>query len=171
MGNGGGLTNEKAYALGKFARVALKMSQIDHNGRFCMSSAAAASIEALGMNRGLPFPLEDIPHAQTILLVGSNVAETMPPVMQYFQAQRKNGGALIVADPRLTPPGDAASANHAGNRRGARQHATEYRSERALHRSFVYCAAHQRLRRSEASSCLLLARLMWRGSRLFPRSS
>ena len=40
---GGSLTNEKAYMLGKFARVALRTSQIDYNGRFCMSSAAAAS--------------------------------------------------------------------------------------------------------------------------------
>ena len=39
---GGGLTNEKAYALGKFARVALRTPYIDYNGRFCMSSAAAA---------------------------------------------------------------------------------------------------------------------------------
>ena len=37
---GGGLTNEKAYALGKFARVALKTANVDYNGRFCMSSAA-----------------------------------------------------------------------------------------------------------------------------------
>ncbi len=35
----GALTNEKAYLLGKFARVALRTSQIDYNGRFCMSSA------------------------------------------------------------------------------------------------------------------------------------
>ena len=41
---GGGLTNEKTYLLGKFARVALGTSQIHYNGRFCMSSAAAASI-------------------------------------------------------------------------------------------------------------------------------
>ncbi|MFW6186647.1 MAG: molybdopterin oxidoreductase family protein, partial [Actinomycetota bacterium] len=31
---GGGLTNEKAYQLGKFARVALRTSRIDYNGRF-----------------------------------------------------------------------------------------------------------------------------------------
>jgi nitrite reductase/ring-hydroxylating ferredoxin subunit len=31
---GGGLTNEKAYQLGKFARVALRTSNIDYNGRF-----------------------------------------------------------------------------------------------------------------------------------------
>ncbi|HEV8173545.1 MAG TPA: molybdopterin-dependent oxidoreductase, partial [Actinoplanes sp.] len=37
---GGGLTNEKAYALGKFVRVALRSASIDYNGRFCMSSAA-----------------------------------------------------------------------------------------------------------------------------------
>ncbi len=100
---GGGLTNEKAYLLGKFARVALRTSQIDYNGRFCMSSAAAAGIKAFGLDRGLPFPLEDIPGAETILLVGSNSAETMPPIMQWFDKQRANGGQLIVADPRLTP--------------------------------------------------------------------
>ncbi len=49
---GGGLTNEKAYALGKFARVVLGTSQIDYNGRFCMSSAAAAGGRAFGLDRG-----------------------------------------------------------------------------------------------------------------------
>jgi assimilatory nitrate reductase catalytic subunit len=100
---GGSLTNEKAYLLGKFARVALRTSQIDYNGRFCMSSAAAASAKAFGIDRGLPFPLADLPHADVILLVGSNVAETMPPVMQYFHAQKRRGGSLIVVDPRATP--------------------------------------------------------------------
>jgi assimilatory nitrate reductase catalytic subunit len=106
---GGSLTNEKAYLLGKFARVALRTSQIDYNGRFCMSSAAAASIKAFGMDRGLPFPLADIAEAQTILLVGSNAAETMPPIMQYFQTQRRNAGSLIVVDPRRTPTAAAAT--------------------------------------------------------------
>ena len=106
---GGGLTNEKAYLLGKFARVALRTSQIDYNGRFCMSSAAAASMKAFGIDRGLPFPLADIPDAQTILLIGSNVAETMPPVMQYFEAQKQRGGSLILVDPRVTPTARAAT--------------------------------------------------------------
>ena len=75
---GGGLTNEKAYALGKFARVALRSSAIDYNGRFCMSSAAGASMRTLGLDRGLPFPLQDIAEAEVVLLVGSNPAETMP---------------------------------------------------------------------------------------------
>jgi len=45
-------------------------------------------------------PLADIAKTEAILLVGSNVAETMPPVMQYFQEQCKTGGSLIVVDPR-----------------------------------------------------------------------
>ena len=99
---GGGLTNEKAYLLGKFARVALRTANIDYNGRFCMSSAAGAGIKAFGMDRGLPFPIEDIAKADAILLVGGNPGETMPPLMQYFEAQRKNGGKLITVDPRRT---------------------------------------------------------------------
>ena len=102
MFGGGSLTNEKAYLMGKFARVALRTPNIDYNGRFCMSSAAAASIRAFGVDRGLPFPVEDIAGARTILLVGSNAAETMPPIMQYFERQQASGGRLIVADPRLT---------------------------------------------------------------------
>ncbi len=121
---GGGLTNEKAYLLGKFARVALGTANIDYNGRFCMASAAAAGLRAFGLDRGLPFPLEDIPGAEVILMPGGNPAETMPPIMQYFEAQRARGGRLIVADPRrtatarladlhlaLTPGTDAALAN------------------------------------------------------------
>src|SRR5262249_45582356 len=71
-------------------------------GRFCMSSAAAAGARAFGVDRGLPFPLEDIPGAEAILLAGGNMAETMPPFMQYFAAQQADGGKLIVADPRRT---------------------------------------------------------------------
>ncbi|MDP9998046.1 molybdopterin oxidoreductase family protein [Pseudarthrobacter sulfonivorans] len=96
---GGGLTNEKAYMLGKFARLALGTSRIDYNGRFCMSSAAAAGMRAFGVDRGLPFPLTDLDAASTILMLGSNVAETMPPFVQHLQGARDAGG-LIVVDPR-----------------------------------------------------------------------
>ncbi|MFC7847894.1 molybdopterin oxidoreductase family protein [Arthrobacter sp. NPDC057388] len=96
---GGGLTNEKAYQLGKFARLALGTSRIDYNGRFCMSSAAAAGMRAFGLDRGLPFPLEALDTASTILMLGSNVAETMPPFVQHLQGVRDAGG-LIVVDPR-----------------------------------------------------------------------
>jgi assimilatory nitrate reductase catalytic subunit len=99
---GGGLTNEKAYQLGKFARVALGTANIDYNGRFCMSSAAAAQNRAFGLDRGLPVPVTDVPEADAILLAGGNVAETMPPFVRHLAAQQERGGTLIVADPRET---------------------------------------------------------------------
>ncbi|AEY89221.1 nitrate reductase [Streptomyces hygroscopicus subsp. jinggangensis 5008] len=105
---GGGLTNEKAYALGKFARVVLGTSQIDYNGRFCMSSAAAAGTKAFGLDRGLPFPLEDVPRTGCVILVGSNPAETMPPSLRFFTELRENGGTLIVVDPRRTRTAEQA---------------------------------------------------------------
>ncbi|ROQ56032.1 assimilatory nitrate reductase (NADH) alpha subunit apoprotein [Rathayibacter sp. PhB152] len=96
---GGGLTNEKAYQLGKFARIALGTSRIDYNGRFCMSSAAAAGNRAFGVDRGLPFPVTDLDEADTILLLGSNVAATMPPFLAHLAGTRSRGG-LVVVDPR-----------------------------------------------------------------------
>ena len=100
---GGGLTNEKAYLLGKFARVALGTRHIDYNGRFCMSSAAAAGTAAFGVDRGLPFPVTDLAAADTVLLAGANVAETMPPLMQHVDTAE-----LIVIDPRYTPTAQRA---------------------------------------------------------------
>ena len=105
---GGGLTNEKAYQLGKFARVALGTSQIDYNGRWCMSSAASASTRAFGVDRGLPFPLADVEHADVVVLVGSNLAETMPPAARHLDRCRENGGSIVVIDPRRTATADRA---------------------------------------------------------------
>jgi assimilatory nitrate reductase catalytic subunit len=100
---GGGLTNEKAYLLGKFARLALGTSQIDYNGRFCMSAAANAGNAAFGLDRGLPFPVTDLADAEVILLAGANVAETMPPLMRHLA-----NAELIVLDPRRTPTAERA---------------------------------------------------------------
>jgi assimilatory nitrate reductase catalytic subunit len=108
---GGGLTNEKAYLLGKFARVALRTRSIDYNGRFCMSSAAAAGNRAFGIDRGLPFPLTDLADTGAILLAGGNLAETMPPIMRHVAAMRDSGGSFIVVDPRRTPTAASATVH------------------------------------------------------------
>ncbi|MGN6333550.1 MAG: molybdopterin oxidoreductase family protein [Motilibacteraceae bacterium] len=106
---GGGLTNEKAYALGKFARVALRTSAIDYNGRWCMSSAAAGGLRAFGVDRGLPFPLTDLAGADVVLLAGANVAETMPPLVRHLAQMQQDGGRLLVVDPRETATARAAT--------------------------------------------------------------
>jgi len=105
---GGGLTNEKAYQLGKLARVALGTSQIDYNGRWCMSSAASAGNQAFGVDRGLPFPLADVEQTDVLVLVGSNLVETMPPAARHLDRLRERGGRVVVIDPRRTPTAERA---------------------------------------------------------------
>ncbi|WP_134741063.1 molybdopterin oxidoreductase family protein [Nocardioides sp. 503] len=105
---GGGLTNEKAYQLGKLARVAVGTSQIDYNGRWCMSSAASAANQAFGIDRGLPFPLADVEQTDVLVLVGSNLAETMPPAARHLDRLRERGGHVVVVDPRRTATAERA---------------------------------------------------------------
>ena len=97
----GALTNERAYAFGKFARLALRTNNFDYNGRFCMSSAAVAANRAFGIDRGLPFPLAWLDRTQCLLVAGGNPADTMPPLARRLGERR--AGSTIVVDPRRTP--------------------------------------------------------------------
>src|SRR5215203_5550050 len=99
---GASLITEKAYLLGKFARVALGTRHIDYNGRLCMVSAGTAYKMAFGVDRS-PIPWSDIPKARVVFVIGSNVAECSPITTQYLWSMRDAGGRLIVADPRMTP--------------------------------------------------------------------
>jgi assimilatory nitrate reductase catalytic subunit len=102
MLTGASLTNERAYLMGKFARVALRTANIDYNGRLCMVSAGAAAKKVLGIDRSAN-PWSDIPKAEVVLVAGSNVAECSPITTDYLWQARENGGKIIVLDPRLTP--------------------------------------------------------------------
>ncbi len=99
---GASLTNEKAYLVGKFARLALRTRHVDYNGRLCMVSAAAANKKALGIDRAAN-PWSDMLEAQVIVLAGANVGETFPVATQYFWEARDRGATLVVVDPRETP--------------------------------------------------------------------
>jgi assimilatory nitrate reductase catalytic subunit len=99
---GASLTTEKAYLLGKFARLALGTRHIDYNGRLCMVSAGTAYKLAFGVDRA-PNPWSDIPQAQVVLVIGANVGECAPITTDYLWRCRDRGGKLIVADPRMTP--------------------------------------------------------------------
>lgn len=100
--SGASMTNEKAYLMGKFARVALRTANIDYNGRLCMVSAAAASKKVFGIDRSAN-PWSDILKAKVILIAGSNTAECSPITISYLWQARENGAKLIVLDPRMTP--------------------------------------------------------------------
>ena len=100
--SGASLTTEKAYLMGKFARVALKTPYIDYNGRLCMVSAAAGNKKAFGIDRAAN-PWSDILKAEVVWISGANVAECAPITTNYVWQARENGAKIIVVDPRITP--------------------------------------------------------------------
>jgi assimilatory nitrate reductase catalytic subunit len=100
--SGASLTNEKAYLMGKLARVALKTKNIDYNGRLCMVSAGAASRKAFGTDRAAN-PWSDLPLAKCIIIAGSNIGECFPILTDYIWRARDQGAKIIVIDPRATP--------------------------------------------------------------------
>src|SRR3954463_8158380 len=102
MYGGASLTTEKAYLLGKFARVALGTRHIDYNGRLCMVSAGTAYKLAFDVDRS-PIPWSDIAAADVIFAIGANVGECAPITTDYIWRARDRGAKLIAADPRMTP--------------------------------------------------------------------
>ncbi len=108
---GGSLTNEVSYLLGKFARIALQTPYIDYNGRYCMSSAAAAGNKAFGIDRGMTMPLEEISNADCLILAGTNIAECQPTMIPYVMAAKKRGAFIVTIDPRNTPTSKLADVH------------------------------------------------------------
>jgi assimilatory nitrate reductase catalytic subunit len=100
--SGASLTIEKAYLMGKFARVALKTPYIDYNGRLCMVSAAAGNKKAFGIDRAAN-PWSDIVGAELVWISGANIGECAPITADYVWQAREHGAKIIVVDPRITP--------------------------------------------------------------------
>lgn len=100
--SGASLTSEKAYLMGKFARVCLKTPYIDYNGRLCMVSAGAANKKAFGIDRGAN-PWSDILKAEVVWISGANIGECAPITTDYVWQAREHGAKVIVVDPRITP--------------------------------------------------------------------
>jgi assimilatory nitrate reductase catalytic subunit len=105
--SGASLTIEKAYLMGKFARMCLRTANIDYNGRLCMVSAAAGNKKAFGIDRG-GAPWTDILTAEVIWISGANIAECAPITTDYVWQAREYGAKIIVVDPRVTPIGRTA---------------------------------------------------------------
>jgi assimilatory nitrate reductase catalytic subunit len=99
---GASLTTEKAYLIGKFARMCLQTANIDYNGRLCMVSAAAANKKAFGIDRAAN-PWSDILNSEVVWISGANIAECAPITTNYVWQAREYGAKIIVVDPRITP--------------------------------------------------------------------
>jgi len=102
MLTGASLTTEKAYLMGKFARVCLQTANIDYNGRLCMVSAAAGNKKAFGIDRAAN-PWSDMLKSEVVWISGANVGECAPITTNYVWQAREFGAKIIVVDPRITP--------------------------------------------------------------------
>jgi len=100
--SGASLTNEKAYLMGKFARLAVGTRHVDYNGRLCMVAAGAGNLRAFGIDRAAN-PWADIVSTDLVMVLGSNVSECSPITTDYIWRARDRGAKLVVVDPRLTP--------------------------------------------------------------------
>ncbi|MGG5819243.1 molybdopterin-dependent oxidoreductase [Falsiroseomonas sp. HW251] len=99
----GQLLTEDYYAANKLAKGVLGTANIDSNSRLCMASAVAAHTRAFGEDV-VPGLYEDLELADTLVLVGSNLAWCHPVLFQRVMAAKAARPAMtiVVVDPRHT---------------------------------------------------------------------
>ena len=73
----GQLLTEEFYTLGKFVQLGLKTNNFDGNTTLCMASAVMGYKQSLGSD-GAVGSYEDFEKADTIFLVGANIADNHP---------------------------------------------------------------------------------------------
>ena len=105
----GQLLTEDYYVFNKLAKGLIGTNHIDTNSRLCMSSAVAGYKATLGADAP-PTCYEDLSAAQTVFIVGSNMAYAHPILFRRLEdARRANPDMkLVVADPRRTATAEQA---------------------------------------------------------------
>jgi len=105
----GQLLTEDYYVFNKLAKGLIGTNNIDTNSRLCMSSAVAGYKKTLGADAP-PACYDDVQHAQTLFVVGSNTAYAHPILFRRMEDARRANPAqkMIVVDPRRTDTADRA---------------------------------------------------------------
>lgn len=105
----GQLLTEDYYVFNKLAKGLVGTNNIDTNSRLCMSSAVAGYKQTLGADAP-PACYDDLNHAATLFIAGSNTAFAHPILFRRIEDAKRANPALrlIVVDPRRTETADAA---------------------------------------------------------------
>jgi assimilatory nitrate reductase catalytic subunit len=105
----GQLLTEDYYVFNKLAKGLIGTNNIDTNSRLCMSSAVAGYKKSLGADAP-PACYDDIQHAATIFIVGSNTAYAHPILFRRIEDAKRANPALkiIYCDPRRTDTAEIA---------------------------------------------------------------
>ena len=92
-------TNEEAYLFQKLIRQGFKHNNVDHCTRLCHASSVSALIENVGSG-AVTATFNQIENSDVAIIIGANPVENHPVAATYFKQFAKNGGKLIVMDPR-----------------------------------------------------------------------
>jgi assimilatory nitrate reductase catalytic subunit len=105
----GQLLTEDYYVFNKLAKGLLGTNNLDTNSRLCMSSAVAGYKATLGADAP-PACYDDLKHADTLFIAGSNTAFAHPILFRRIEDAKRANPALrlIVVDPRRTETAEAA---------------------------------------------------------------
>lgn len=102
------ITNEKAYLLAKFARLALRTRHLDHVDRDGLGPARQAYREAFGDERST-VALSEVSRADVIVVAGGDLATTHPVALPGAVAKARRRGAEVItigsAGPNDAPVG------------------------------------------------------------------
>ena len=93
-------TNEENFVFQKFVRTAFGSNNVDHCARLCHASTVAGLARSFGSG-AMTNSIEELEHAEVILVTGSNTTETHPVIATRIKkAVLFHGAKLIVIDPR-----------------------------------------------------------------------
>lgn len=102
-GSGQALTEESYYA-NRLFKGGIGSNNVDGNPRLCMASAVGGYVSTYGKDEPMG-SYDDIDHAQTFFLVGSNTTECHPVIFNRILERYQTGDKvrILLCDPRKNP--------------------------------------------------------------------
>jgi formate dehydrogenase major subunit len=97
-------SNEEAYLFQKLVRTGFGSNNVDHCTRLCHASSVAALLEGVGSG-AVSNQVNDIEHADVILVIGSNPTSNHPVAATWMKNAARRGTKIVLADPRVTDIG------------------------------------------------------------------
>ena len=103
----GQMLTEDYYVANKLGKGFLGTNNVDTNSRTCMASAVVAYKKVFGVDY-VPVRMQDIYHADLLILVGANAAEAHVVFNNKIKRAKKEGLKTVVIDPRRTETAEQA---------------------------------------------------------------